>query len=114
MKNIDWEIKQKVVFSYLTKCLDEPEDFILTVRKKKKFRVRIAPIQINNGALGSFSWKDALIGLKIRKLGIVWTGKISNQRKVQCPRCNEIQSLISEYQLCNNCDKSFYLFDDKW
>jgi hypothetical protein len=35
--------------------LDEPEDFILTVRKKKKFRVRIAPIQINNGALGSFS-----------------------------------------------------------
>lgn len=55
MKNIDWEIKQKVVFSYLTKCLDEPEDFILTVRKKKKFRVRIAPIQINNGALGSFS-----------------------------------------------------------
>ncbi|MDG1174744.1 MAG: hypothetical protein P8N07_02995 [Flavobacteriales bacterium] len=55
MKNIDWEIKQKVVFSYLTKGLDEPEDFILTVRKKKKFRVRIAPIQINNGALGSFS-----------------------------------------------------------
>jgi hypothetical protein len=47
MKNIDWEIKQKVVFSYLTKGLDEPEDFILTVR--------IAPIQINNGALGSFS-----------------------------------------------------------
>ena len=112
MKNLDWEIKYKIVFSHHTKGLDEKEDFVLTVRKKKKFRIRIAPIQINNGTLGSFSWKEVLIGLRIRKVGVVGTGKISNKMRVECPRCKEIQSLIMEYQPCKKCNKLFYLFDD--
>ena len=112
MKNLDWETKHKVVFSHKTKGLEDKEDFVLTTRKKKEFRVRIAPIQINNGTLGSFSWKEVLIGLRIRKVGVVGTGKISNKMRVECPRCKEIQSLIMEYQPCKKCNKLFYLFDD--
>jgi hypothetical protein len=114
MENLDWEIKHKVVFSHQTKGLDEKEDFVLTAIKKKKFRFIITSIRFNIGPFGnSFSLKETLIGLRIRKVGVVGTGKISNKRRVECPRCKEIQSLIMEYQSCKKCNKSFYLFDDK-
>ena len=111
---IEWDVYDKVVF---TAAVDEQlgqEEFLLSKRRRAKFRARVGTIQINGGALGSFSLKEAAIGLGFRMVGTVGTGSRSQQRRVMCPHCVVIQKLKTEWQTCESCNKKFYLFDDNW
>ena len=99
MESVKWEVFDRVVF----KDENNGEEFLLTKRKKPLFGIDF--FDLLNGAI-AFS---ALFN-KDDKIGTIGTGKVTNLRKVSCPYCKTIQSLVNEKQRCINCNKKFYLW----
>lgn len=101
-----WEVyKYKVVFRHTVSDNIGEENFYSTVPKKG------LSVSLFFGSL-FYLIQSMMKENRAGKIGKVGTGEKSRVRRVECPKCKQIQRLRIEKQRCSKCREYFYLFDN--